>query len=640
MTIEKSISFAVLALVLAAVLTGTVPAAQYQEAPALAERVAAGELPPVEDRLPLDPYVVEVRDRIGDYGGTVRSATMGIEFAGEDTMLFDVMNSFVRPDAELKDVVPNFAKEIEVSEDEATFVIHLRRGVKWSDGAPFGVHDIMFWYEDVLQNEDLTPTIGINWRHGGEVVEVEALDDYRVQFTFAAPNPYFLNRLVHDVSWLLYPSHYLQAFHPHYVEEAELAEKTEKAGFDNWYELFGNKNSAWAQQPMDPDRPTLTAFKMVEKTSSRRVYERNPYFWKVDSDGNQLPYIDRIETEVVSDVEVLNGMIMSGDVDFAAYHMDIRNYPLLRSYEDEGGYRTMLWEGGYSNEANYMINMTHEDPAVREIFQDVRFRQALSLAIDRQELNDVIYYGNAVPKQFTVLETSPYYREEYAQSYAEFDPGRSETLLDEMGLDQKDSEGFRLRPDGERLTFTIQFPELDTPTGPNVELVTQYWNEVGIDVRAEEISTSLQSERATANLQDATVWAGVGSDILFPIRGLEFVPVSPTWECTKWTAWAAYFHSGGETGEEPPEQIKELRQWWEDIQMEPDPEKRDELAMNIVRSQAENLWNIGTIGETPWPVVANVRLGNVPETGLFSWSGPWLSNLDPEQIFFEDGRRE
>ncbi len=622
------------------VSTGQVFAQQYNEAPSLAARVAQGELPPVAERLPDEPYVVQPRERIGDYGGTVRSATMGIEFAGEDSMFFDVMNSFVRPDERLENVVPNFAKEVEVSEDRTTFIIHLRSGAKWSDGAPFGVHDVMFWYEDVLQNEDLTPTIGLNWRHGGEVVDVAVLEGDRIQFTFAAPNPYFLNRLVHDVGWILYPSHYLKAFHPHYVEEAELAAKVRAAGFDHWYELFGNKNAAWAQQPMDPDRPTLTAFKMVEKTSNRRVYERNPYFWKVDSAGNQLPYIDRIETEVVSDVEVLNGMIMSGDIDLASYHGDIRNYPLLRSFEEEGGYRTILWEGGYSNEANFMVNMTHQDPALREIFQDVRFRQALSLAINREEINDIIYFGNAVPKQFTVLETSPYYREEYANAYAEFDPERAEALLDAMGLGLRDSEGFRLRPDGQRLTFTIQFPELDTPTGPNVELVTQYWNEVGIDARSEQIGTSLQSERATANLQDATVWAGVGSDILFPIRGLEFVPVSPTWECTKWTAWASYFHSGGVTGEEPPEQIKQLRQWWEDIQMEPDQAKRDELAMNIVRSQAENLWNIGTIGETPWPAIVNVRLGNVPENVLFSWSGPWMGNRDPEQLFFEDGRRK
>lgn len=630
--------FVLLILLVGSLLMGNASAMTFQEAPMLAAMVEEGVLPPVEERVPSDPYIVEPFERIGDYGGTLYTATLGIEFAGEDTMLMDAMNNFVKPDAEYNELVLNFARDVEISEDERVFTIHLRRGVKWSDGAPFNADAMVYWYEDVLHNEDLTPSIGLNWRHGGEVVEFEKLDDYTFRFTFAAPNPYFLQRMVHDTGWLLQPGHYLKNFHPNYVPEDELMAMVEEAGFENWYQLYHFMNSNWAQTPLHVDRPTLTAYHLVDKTSSRRVYERNPYFWKVDSAGNQLPYIDRIETELVSNVEMLNARIMSGEIDFAGYSMDIRNYPMLRTNEAEGGYRTMLWEGGYSNEATYTLNMTHEDPVLREIFQDLRFRQALSLAIDREELNQVIYYGHAAPKQFTVLETNPYYREEYAQSYAEYDPARAIELLDEMGL-AVDSEGFRVRPDGQRLVFTIQFPNIDTPTSPNVEMVTQYWQEIGIDARGEEISTGLQGQRAPANLMDATVWAGVGSTILFPIRGLEFVPRSPTWECTKWPEWARWFNTNHAQGEEPPDNIKELRGWWDQILVEPDPAVRDELADRIVRSQAENLWNIGTIGETPWPVVANVRLRNIPETGLWSWTGPWLTNINPEQFFFEDGRR-
>ncbi|MFP4015688.1 MAG: ABC transporter substrate-binding protein, partial [Halanaerobiales bacterium] len=609
----------------------------FNQSPILDEQVEEGDLPPVEERVPEDPYVVEPRESIGEYGGTVNSATLSINSFGEDLMMMDFYNSFVQPNADASELELNFAKDIEISEDMKTYTFHLREGVKWSDGEPFTTEDIEFWYEDLLLNEEYTPVIGENYKDtDGEVMDLTIEDDYTFTVEFGSPKPYFLEFMVHETGWnWLKAKHYLKEYHPDYVSEDELEKKLEESDYDTWYELLGHMDDSEGQANFTVGAPTLGPYKLVSMSSDRRVWERNPYYWKVDSEGNQLPYIDKIDTGLVSDREVLNGEIMSGEIDFAAYNTDIRNYPMFRNYEEEGNYSTHRWTSGFASDVIYMFNLTHEEEELREVFQNKKFRQAMSLGIDRSEINESIYFGKAQESQYTVLESSKHFKQEFKDSYAEYDPDRANELLDEVGLEDQDDDGWRELPNGDEFTFTLEFVAQETPKTPNVELATEHWRDLGLNVDSKEISGELAGQRAPANLMDGNLWHGdKATDILFPRQAMFFVPQAPGWERTIWPKWGQWLNTEGEEGEEPPEEIKELYGWWNEMMNEPDEERRMELGEKILETQAENLWTIGTVGESPWVATVNNNLRNIPEDVLWVWDTLWTTTRDPEQFYF------
>ncbi len=620
--------------VLICLLIPAAAAASFGEAPMLEEKVAAGDLPAVADRLPDHDsiYVVEVEE-IGRYGGTLRTAGWH-----EDTVAVSSPN-ILRALADGSGFVPHFAKDVTYSEDMTEWTIQFREGVRWSDGEPFTTEDSMFWYNHILLNEELTPVVGGDWRSAGEVMEMQALDNYTLQINFVRPKPFFENTLFMATNSgnMVTPKHYLQKFHPDFVDMDELEALVEEEGFAHWYELFGHKWDRHYGLPLNPDLPTVTAYVMTELRSTHRAFERNPYYWKTDQEGNQLPYIDRIYNEFVEAEEIFDAKIISGEVDFAGFDTDLGNFPMYRSFEEEGNYRTILWDFG--NVATiFQFNQTHEDPALREIFQDVRFRRAMSLGMDREEVNEIQAFGRGRPMQYTVFDSSAYYKPEFEKAYVEFDPERANAKLDEMGLDERDREGYRLRQDGERLTFTIETFPVEVIRMEHIELISEMWREnLGIDVRVRQISGELAGERAPANLMDATTWTGGEVlDTLFPMYAHWFTPMSPGWSRTSGVQWARWFQTDGEQGEEPPDHVKELRSWYDDVQSEPDPERRVELGQKILAYQAENLWSIGTVGYVPKPIIFSKNLRNIPEEGIWAWATLWTISRDPEQWFFAE----
>jgi len=625
---------------LAAVLLLAVPVfgTSFNEAPMLQELVEQGELPAVEERLPDNPYVVEPIEEIGRYGGTARTGVIGtIEGIGDDTMMMSAWTDFIQADPDGAGYVTHMAESFEPNDEYDVWTLKMREGVKWSDGEPFTADDVMFWYEDVLLNEELTTAINPAWRAGGEVMELVKVDDFTLEFRFAEPKPYFPGQFIHRRWGAVYPRHYMEQFHIDYADAEELAEKVGEAGFEYWHELFSYMSDTIINVPIRVDLPTLAPYRLVSLASDLRIYERNPYFWKVDTEGNQLPYIDRIEAELVADDEVYHGRAISGELDFAAFSTEIQNYPLYRRFEEEYGYRTILWQSGHGNEVIYFPALTHQEERMREVFQNLDFRKALSLGIDRQEINDIVYFGQARPMQYTVMEGSKHYQPEFAESYVEYDPERANALLDEMGMQERDGDGWRLHPDGETFRFAIEYQHAETDKRPNVELVVQYWQELGLDVRMEEISGELIWQRGPANLLDMTVWHGSAeTDLLFPAENNFIIPVGTYAANVNFMEWASYYLSDGEMGEEPPEKVAQLLDWYEQVIVEPDPEVRAELAANILQSQAENLWAIGTIGEAPYPIIATNNLRNIPEQGLWGWETQWTTNHDPEQMFFDE----
>lgn len=608
----------------------------FQEAPMLREKVARGELPPVEERLPEQPYVVVPRERIGRYGGTLHVITRYTTVPVGAGFVQDVLNGFVEPNPAGDKLLPHFATEIEVSEDKTTYTIHLREGAKWSDGVPFTADDIMFWYEDILLNKELTPAISSVWKAGGEVVKVRKLDDYTVQFKFAKPQPEFLGWPFSKATQhfrMLKPKHYFKQFHPKYTPMEELKKKVKEAGFDKWYDFFWAKAEEYCGLSAVPGTPVLTPYMPVEATASRRVFVRNPYYWKVDTEGNQLPYIDKIVEEIVTDPEVAQGKIISGEVDFNGFLTTTKNYPMYKKNEQKGGYRTILWDSGKASEVIFFFNLTHQDPVLRQIFRDVRFRRAMSLAINRQEINDFLYFGKAKIMQYTVV-ASKYFEPEFANAYVEYNPEKAKALLDEMGLVDTDGDGWRERPDGKKLTFTIEFTSAEDPLKTDtVELVANYWRAVGVDVKVKEISGELFDTRGSGNSLDCSIWHGGFGDlgILFPELhpGTDFPgPIHV------WPRFKDYYFRGEKIQQSIPKEVRKLFEVTEKVLTTPDEEERVRLGKEILRLHAENLWIIGTVGFAPHPIVVDKDLHNVPEKGHWCWEVQWMTTRDPEQLFF------
>jgi len=438
----------------------------------------------------------------------------------------------------------------------------------------------------------------------------------------------------------LLPKHALMQYHADYAKVEDLTKAAKEAGFEFWYQLFNEKRRRiWGTQLNDAC-PTLGSHLITERSSERRTYARNPYFWKVDTAGNQLPYIDNIIATILSDKELVNTAIVGGTVDIVIQEASMENYPLYQDNAEKGQYAVNIWKSVLGSDVIYQPAQTYnEDIVLRDIYRDVRFRKALSLAINRAEVNEVLYFGMGTPRQFTVIPQSSYFLQEFSDAYAEYDVDGANALLDEMGLEWDANKEFRLRPDGKQLGWTIEFFQIETPKRATTELVVDYWKKIGCNVQFKEISGELDTERYTGNLVEFGLWHGDKvTDVLFSVSPQFLVPYNVGWETCWGTEWARWYTTEGAEGEEPPEDVKNLTKWWEELQMTVDPAKRVEVGRNILRSQAENLWVIGVVGLSPKPVIVKNNIGNFVKEGLHGWDVVWTCYTHPESFFFEGGK--
>ncbi len=590
----------------------------FQQAPMLAALVAAGELPPVEERLPDDPMVVEPIDEIGIYGGTAR-----IFFAGES--LINVPEGVLRPGPQMRLNLPNWAEKAEYSNGARTLNITLRPGHRWSDGHPLTADDYLFWFEHFLMNKDLTPVVEPRFKGA----RIEKHDAHSFSYHFPQPMPLFVNHLAHNSSRLAMPAHFMKRYHPSFTDRAQLEDEAEELGLQDWRTYLTAVNAT--NDLLFFGRPVLTAYVLVSRTSTRTRLRRNPYYPKVDPEGNQLPYIDYLEVQRVDSAEIMAAKASTGQVDFAGRQFMTADIPLFKRFEKKNGYSTYIWARPYGSDVVLQFNLNHRDEGLRKIFQDVRFRRAMSLAINREEVNDIVYFGQGVPRQLTVVPSSQYFEPEFAAAWAEFDPARAGELFDEMGLVDRDGDGTRERLDGEALQITLEYMIGETPKQITLDLVTAYWREVGVSVNLKQISGPLQAIRAKAGLMDMTIWhADRNADILFPIEPYWYVPVNGGWEQSQWSSWRRWYFTDGTRGEEPPKQIKQLLGWWENLRRATDEKVRIEMGKKILRSQAENLWALGVIGLGPHPIIVSDRLRNVPRQGYWGWDSRWSWPYYPE----------
>lgn len=616
---------------------------KFSEAPMLADLVKAKKLPPVEERLPKNPVIIEPTEEIGKYGGTLRMIHMAPEsfVSNYDWWVERALRISAR---DRKTIEPNVIESWKMSKDGTEFTLKIREGLKWSDGAPVTTEDVRFWYEDILNNKEITPVFPRRpWSHGGKPVKCEIVDKYTFKLKFAKPFgtfPLWLSRI--DVgNSIIVPSHALKKYHIKYAKKEDLEKLMKEYKYEQWFQLFARFSDDAG--PWDATKevnwPTLQPWVVTSYPSPGTVLlERNPFYWKIDTAGNQLPYIDKIRIELANQVETVNMKIIAGELDWVGQHdVSIAYYPIYKKHEKDGNYRVLLWEGTMTDKYVLEINLTHADPVMRKIIQNPLFRRALSLAINREEINNVLYFGLAKPSAATVVPWSAYYEEKFAKAYAQYDPKEANKLLDAMGLSKKDKEGFRLRPDGKRLSIVITHAgtRVGAATAKFADMIVDYWKAVGIDARQNQVDEQLWWAKLQANELDCWIWhMDRTTDMLFPIDPIWFVPIQ------QWHGhaplWERWYETQGAQGEKPPENILKLYDIYEKMQETLSEKDRIRLGKMLLDYNARDPQVIGVATDVPVPLVVSNRLRNVPEKGVIGWDTWGVSLYHPEHFFIKE----
>src|SRR5467141_3736107 len=596
---------------------------QHKEAPQLAELDKAGQLPPVAERVGQDPLVIKPLHEIGKYGGTWRGGFTGpADFwngyrccSGPDHLLFW--------DYTGDRVTPNIAKAYEMQDGGKTLVLHLRRGMNWSDGKPFTADDFVFWFEDIYRNKDLVPTPTAAMAINGKQGVIEKADTHTVRYKF--PEPYFMFPDVlagsTDLAGQMFgyramggfaPAHYMKQFHPKYVSQAELDKKTKDEKFDSWVRMFLGKND-WA---MNPDLPVLSPWKTVTPINTPTwTLERNPYSVLVDTAGNQLPYIDKVVLTLAENLEVINLRAIAGEYDYASRHMDLGKLPVFLENQKKGNYKVYLDPGDYCD-LIIKFNLSYDaDPEIAKWFNTADFRRALSLGIDRDQINETFWLGTGTPGSVVPADSNKYNPgPQYRKLWSTLDIKKANEMLDKIGLAKKDAEGYRLRADGkgrlriEIMTLGGQFVQYTQIS----EMIREQWKKIGIDLQVQEVERSLALKRTAANEQQLGAWNNDGSEHLFTFP-LHVFPFELAAVASSGPLYVKWFHSAGAQGKEPEPRMRELMEKWKKAFGVPEKE-RIQLGKDVWKIAAEEVYIIGVIGMGPASMgvrVVKTNMGNI-----------------------------
>ena len=600
------------------------------EAPALAEQVAAGTLPPLAERLPDEPYVVQPFGEIGRYGGDLRrvyrTASDGLAYGRL------VMETLLRfSPGKGTDVEPNIARDFSVSDDATSITLYLREGMRWSDGEPFTADDIMFWYEDWAMNTDLNPSPPTWMTVGGEPGVWEKIDDYTVRLTFPGVNGLAARQLA-DPSGAsrgmgrMIPKHYLSQFHPTYQTKEKLDEMVAAAELDSWVDLFSDRNNYF----LNADLPVLDAWDITVAAPAQRVVaERNPYYWKVDTEGHQLPYMDRVVHDQVENAELILLKATNGELDVQWRHMSFSDFTLLKENEEAGDYKVFSWSGDRASRVALWPNMSAQDPQLREFFNKFEVRKALSLAVDRDEINKLFYFGLGVPRQLTAISGEPTYEADVASLYIEYDADESNRLLDAAGYASRNASGVRTFPDGKAISLLMEYATSWPFMGDEGEVVCSQFQQIGIDCQVKPLERAVWYQKSAANEFGLVLFTSPGTSFS---NNWWVVPAG----AHNHRGYGDWYRSNGAEGEEPPEDMQRIMALFRSLGQATDSDEQVGILREVLRYKVENLWGIGLVGENPTIGIVRNAVGNVPErlpytTGLMS---PY--NGMPEQWYFRN----
>jgi peptide/nickel transport system substrate-binding protein len=628
-----------------------------KEAPMLAERVKAGKLPPIAERLPQNPLVVANREAVGVYGGELRVNMFDPVWW---TSAYDILNErcLVYSDIDTSVIVPNIFESWEVSPDAKTWTIKMRTGMKWSDGDDFSAEDVRFWWEDFAMYKELNANPPKQFRLNGTPATFEVLDDYTFRFIFDYPYGNFAAQMTryNGADPMFMPSHYLKQFHAKYTDQAELEKQAKEIKQETWIQLFGNKRvpGVWGGPTGIIENPHIFAMQVIETPKEGLyIWERNPYYWKVDVEGNQLPYLDNYRFEFSANTEVTKLKIAQSELDLVGQHeVTMMDYPFYKDNEAKANYIVGDYVSSMGDRVTVFPNHTpfteegNLDEGLTAIVQDYRWKKALSMAIDREEINEVIFFGTARMGAMCPMPATKYYKEEYGNPpYTEYDPEGAKAMLDEMGL-KMGPNGFRTRPDGSDLKYNLEHSGIRVgPAVPKItEMIVQFWREVGIDATTKEIQDSLLVERKRNSQVNVTVWhADRCTEMLFHIEPQWFIPTGGGQQAgpsPKWVDWYVAADRSADGLIEPPDDIKNLLDTYDQITQVSDENERIKLCQDIFDYLVENPLEIGLVLECPAPLLFNKNLRNLPKPKAYiGWDSYGLSTFHHEAFFYEGGVR-
>jgi len=620
----------------------------FKEAPMLAERVRAGALPPVAERVPAEPLVLEPLHEVGRYGGTWRGAFNG-PGDGENGNRINASDFLLAWDMAGATQMPSVVRAWEVSQDGKRTTLHLRKGMRWSDGAPFTADDFVFWFEDLYSNKSIVRAPMPEMQVDGKPGRLVKIDETTVAFEFDSPNFLVVEQLgaqaglggqsYRQSGGLTYggyaPAHYLRQFLPKYSSEEEVNRRARAAGYENWVQYLHFAKD-WQ---LNPALPTLGPWHTVSPINTANwVMERNPYYWMVDTEGNQLPYIDRVSLTLAENMEVINLRAVAGELDYQARHIQLANLPVLLENRDRGNYSIAVNLATYGADLALHLNTSYtEDAEIGKWLRNVDFRRALSLGIDRDQLNETFWLGLGTPGSVVVAESSPESPgPEWRQRWATHDVAQANKLLDGLGLTKKDSAGFRLRTDnGQRLVLEVLAVQALQPYPKQLEMIAQQMRDIGIFLDVRETERSLAYTRIQNNSHQIFPWSNSGSEKLFLVPAY-VLPVDPI-NSANGPAYAEWFASGGQRGIKPEDPlILRAQQLYASAPGLPEAE-RNAAAQEIWRIAVDQVWSIGVVGVSPGSfgvqVISN-RLGNVPRRSCIANHCRTPSSAYPQQWYF------
>ncbi|MDR9805644.1 ABC transporter substrate-binding protein [Rhizobium hidalgonense] len=614
-------------------------AADYNEAAILKDKVSGGALPPLKDRLPENPLVIKPVDTIGKYGGDWNMALVG---GGSLSMLFryQAYEPLLRYTPDWSGVTLNVAEAFDGNADSTEYTIRLRKGMKWSDGQPYTTADVKFWYDTILTDKRVAVNGQGHWKTSGKPAKLEIIDEQTFKVIFAKPNGMFPLQ----VAWAnsdhttRCPKHYLEQFHIDYNPKAD--ELAKQRGFESWIAAFQSASGFQDDNAFflnSSKKPCLHAWMFTVapgENTERAIAERNPFYWKVDTEGNQLPYMDRIVYQMVADPQVLLLKGMQGEIDLMdQYIATPNNKSVLYDAREQGKYDFYTLTSTEANVMNFIFNLNHNDETKRKLFRNKDFRAALSLALDRQSLIDAVLVGQGAPAQPSIKPGDPLYNEQLATQFTSYDVDKANAMLDQL-VPKRDDQNFRLDEKGRRLTVIFEIDQARAVFLDLFQLVIPMFQAVGIDAQMRTMDRSLWETRVRQGRDfDATAHQfGANGGVAAMLDPRYYVPTdSNAMYAPAWQLW--YLDRNNANAEEPPEETKKQLELYDKLKSTSDPAAQQEVMKQILQGAADNFYVFGiSLPPDGYGIVKN-NMKNITKTMPNSFGWPTPAPTMPEQFY-------
>jgi len=599
-------------------ITGGASALELKETPTLGRTHGHINLPPIARRVPAEPLIVDLESRgreIGRHGGDINMI-----IGKAKSIRYMVVYGYARlvgytEDYQLK---PDILKDVEVT-DGRIFTLTLRRGHKWSDGRPFTTEDFRYYWDEIANNRELSPSgPSAFFFVDGELPKFEILSRTQVRYSWSKPNPVFLSNMAKARPPFIYrPAHYLKRFHIKYADPVVLEDKIKVAKVRNWAALHNRMDNMYKSD--NPALPSLQPWVNTTRPPANRfLFMRNPFFHRIDKAGQQLPYIDRVVL-TIADKKLIPAKVAAGEADLQARGLSFSDITVLKKGEKTHPYYVRLWAISKGAHIALYPNLTTRDPEWRKLVRDVRFRRALSLGIDRSLVNRVLYFGLGSEGNNTALSSSPLFDPELRTLWARFDPDEANRLLDEIGLTKRNPQGLRLLPDGRPLQIIVETAGESTELVDALELIDETWAEIGAKVFIKSSNRENLRTRAFAGQTVMSVWTGLDNGIPTPnMNPEELAPTSQA--MLAWPEWGQYFETKGEVGSAPDLDFgRELLSLYQDWTRATTDDQRRKIWQTMLRIHAEQQVTIGILSEVRQPVIVNEKLKNVPVEAIYGW---------------------